>query len=107
MIAAAHADGQLDVEERSRILDRVRAAGLGNYEQARLEATLSSPATIDELVGEVTSPDLAEQVYIVSLLAIRPDTDTEKSHLAALARALAFDASAVARLHRLAGAPAP
>jgi uncharacterized membrane protein YebE (DUF533 family) len=107
MVAAAHADGQLDAEERSRILDRVRAAGLAAEEQARLEATIAAPAAIDELVGEVTSTDLAEQVYIVSLLAIRPDTDAEKSHLAALARALALGGAAVARLHRLAGVPAP
>jgi len=85
----------------------VRAAGLPVEEQARLEATLSSPARIDELVGDVTSPDLAEQVYIVSLLAIRPDTDAEKSHLAALAHSLALDGAAVARLHRLVGVPAP
>lgn len=107
MVAAAHADGQLDAEERSRIGDRVRAAGLGADEQARLEATMAAPATIDELVGEVTSPDLAEQVYIVSLLAIRPDTDAERSHLGALARALALDGAAVARLHRLVGVPQP
>lgn len=107
MVAAAHADGQLDAEERTRILDRARAAGLAAEEQARLEATLSSPATIDELVGGVTSPDLAEQVYIVSLLTIRPDTEAERSHLAALARALALDGAALARLHRLVGVPVP
>jgi uncharacterized membrane protein YebE (DUF533 family) len=107
MVAAAHADGQLDAEERARILDRVRAAGLGAEEQARLGTTLVAPPTIDELVGGVTSPDLAEQVYIVSLLAIRPDTEAERGHLAALARALALDGTAVARLHRLVGVPAP
>jgi uncharacterized membrane protein YebE (DUF533 family) len=107
MVAAAHADGQLDAEERSRILDRVRTAGLGEDEQARLDAALLSPATIDQLVGDVTSPDLAEQVYLVSLFAIRPDTGAEKSHLAALANALALDGATVARLHQLAGVPAP
>jgi len=107
MVAAAHADGQLDTEERSRILDRIRAAGLGAEEQARLEATMAAPPTIGELVAGVTSPDLAEQVYIVSLLAARPDTDAERSHLAALAGALALDDATVARLHLLVGVSRP
>jgi len=44
---------------------------------------------------------------IVSLLAARPDTDAERSHLAALAGALALDDATVARLHLLVGVSRP
>jgi uncharacterized membrane protein YebE (DUF533 family) len=99
MIAAAYADGQLDAEERRTIVDRLSAAGLAADERAFVAQELLSPASIDDLVAQARSPELAEQVYAASLLAIRVDTDAERQYLADLAARLALDAQTVERIH--------
>ena len=54
-------------------------------------------------VLEVDTPQLAEQFYLVSLLATRADTAAEREYLKGLAERLALDPAAVQRLHLLVG----
>ncbi len=107
MIAAAYADSHLDAEERERIQSRLEGAGLGPEERAFLEREMAAPVPVSELVAGATTPELAEQVYAASLLAIDVDTPEERGYLAGLARLLGLDGETVARLHLLAGAPRP
>ena len=105
MIAAAYADSHLDPEERERIRSRLDGAGLGPEEHAFLEREMAAPVPVSELVAGATTPELAEQVYAASLLAIEVDTPEERGYLAGLARLLGLDDETVGRLHLLAGAP--
>ena len=103
MIAAASADGVIDAAERQTIMERVGAAGLGDEERAYLTQQLATPPSIEEIVVGVASPRLAEEVYAVSLLAMRPDTDSERTYLAQLASRLALPAEAVERIEQVFG----
>jgi uncharacterized membrane protein YebE (DUF533 family) len=107
MIAAAHADGVLDQEERRAILDRVAGENLNAEDRDAVARELQAPWTGEQLAAQVTSRRLAEEVYAASLLAIRVDAPAEHGYLARLAALLGLDRETVARLHRLLGAPPP
>ncbi len=107
MIAAAHADGTLDEEERRNILNRVNGEELSREECDTLGQELEAPWTVEKLAAQVTSKRLAEEVYAASLLAIRVDAPAEREYLVRLAGLLGLDRDTVARLHRLLGAPRP
>jgi uncharacterized membrane protein YebE (DUF533 family) len=107
MITAAHVDGQLDPAERQRILDRATAAGLSPAERLALEGELAAPKSPRELFAEVRTRELAEQVYVVSLLAISVDTDAERGYLHSLPFVLGLSPADVAALHQKLGVPAP
>ena len=79
MIAAAVADGRISIEERHRILDRMRRLNLSPEEQSFLEKEFSAPADVESLAGQVRTTESARQVYAVSLLAIEVDTGAERA----------------------------
>jgi uncharacterized membrane protein YebE (DUF533 family) len=106
MAAAAHADGALDDEERARIVTRAQQAGLAADELAVVERALASPPPAAEVAARVATPAQAEQVYAASLMAVRIDSDAERTYLADLAARLHLAPETAARLHRLLGAPA-
>lgn len=87
MIAAAHADGLIDDEERRILLEQSSELGFDAQDRARLEAELMAPLSIEQLVAQ-TRVDQAEAVYAAALIAIDPDTDAERAFLADLARRL-------------------
>lgn len=103
MAAAAWADGVLDAEEQAAIRDRLATSGLSEEEQAHFLAELATPPRLGELIPKVDTPQLAEQFYLVSLLATRADTAAEREYLKGLAERLALDPAAVQRLHLLVG----
>ncbi len=106
MVAAAYADGSLDDKERTDILARLDAAGVGPGERAAFEAELSAPKPITALCAEVNSPELAEQLYVVSLLSVSADTEAEKAHLRMLPVLLKLSPEAVQAIHQKTGIPA-
>ncbi len=103
MIAAANADGMIDAEERSRILEHALQAALDPAAQKFLMAELKAPATLEQIVA-VTRPELRMDTYAAALIAISVDTDAERSYLARLAQALALEAAEVERVHEQVGA---
>lgn len=100
MIAAANADGTIDETERNAILERLRTVDLSPEEQAFITRELFSPADLDTLVASVHSPELARQVYTVSLVAIEVDTDQERQYMATLASRMNLDGQTVAQIER-------
>lgn len=100
MIAAANADGTIDETERNAILERLRTVDLSPEEQAFITRELFSPADLDTIVAGVHSPELARQVYAVSLMAIEVDTDQERQYMDALASRMNLDGPTVAQLER-------
>ncbi len=99
MINAAKADGEIDGSEVSRILGALKENGGGEEEQAFVIAEMQKPLDLDALVREVSSPEVAAQVYAASLLAINVDTDAERDYLKRLASRLNLDPAAVAKIH--------
>ncbi|BBO90917.1 tellurite resistance TerB family protein [Desulfosarcina ovata] len=100
MIAAANADGVIDQTERNQILERLEAVELSAEEHAFIVRELLSPADLEAIVAGVTSPELAQQVYSVSLMAIEVDTPQEAHYMTTLAGRLGLDAATVKSVHR-------
>lgn len=103
MIAAANADGAIDQEERQRILDKFKDAGLSQEEHAFLVHELFSPASLEGIVSQVSSEAVARQVYGVSLLAVDVDTDAERAYLQTLGQRLALSQADRDSMHRALG----
>ena len=102
MIAAANADDRIDADERERIVGRLEEAGADREDKELLERELRSPVGLDAVVREVDGPELAEQVYVVSALAINADTDAERAYMQYLAARLKLDPAKVEELSRIA-----
>lgn len=103
MAAAAWADGWVDVDERAAIADRLATSGLPEEDRAFFLRDLETPPRLDDILSQVDSPQLAEQLYLVSLLATRADTPAERTYLRNLAARMGLDAAATRRLHLLVG----
>ena len=92
MIAAANADGAIDGDERSRILERALTAGLSPQTQQFLLAQIATPAALSEIISQ-TREGLKRETYGASLMAISNDTDAESAYLNALAAGLGLTAA--------------
>lgn len=102
MIAAAKADGEIDPEERRRILERL--SGISAEERAFVETEMDKPLNLDELLAEVKGEAMAAEVYTASLLAIDLDTTAEVKYLKNLARRLGLSEATVNQIHDRVGA---
>lgn len=98
MIAAAAADGHIDEAEQEAILGGMKAAGFDPEANEWLSSEMANPASIDDLVAEAATPEVAAQVYTAARLAINPDVAEEKDFLAGLAGSLGLDAELVAHI---------
>jgi uncharacterized membrane protein YebE (DUF533 family) len=98
MIAAANADGVIDEAERNNILKQLQTVELSGEEHSFIVQELLSPADLETIVGGVASPELARQVYTVSLMAMEVDTDKERQYMDTLASRLGLDESTVRQI---------
>ncbi|MBK8086293.1 MAG: tellurite resistance TerB family protein [Devosia sp.] len=105
MIAAAKADGQIDAEEKDRIFRRLETMPLSSEEKAFVFDELSAPLNLDAVVAGADTPEHAAEIYAASLVAMHPDTETERNYLTTLANRLRLDSGLVAEIHRTAGHP--
>ena len=103
MIAAAAADGEIDADERARILGGLREAGFDPEANEWLGKEMANPASVETLVEGAESPELAAQIYTAARIAINPDTPRERDFLAGLAGSLGLDAELVANIDSAAG----
>lgn len=102
MIAAAHADGHMDAAERRRILKQCQAVELSADEQAFLSEELLAPASLKQIVRCVADRKQALQVYALSRLVMRVDSEAERQYLQRLAHELNIDAKTIQRIdHKL------
>lgn len=87
MIAAAAADGVIDVDERARIVARTADAGLDAETRAFLEAELAVPKSADDIAA-MTRPALVNEIYAAALLAVNLDQESERRFLERLGAGL-------------------
>lgn len=90
MVAAAHADGQLDQAEEKRILEQIQSQGLSQEEKGFLLAQLHNPLSIQELTNSISNPTLAQTIYSLAVSTIIIDTEQERQWLNELASALSI-----------------
>lgn len=101
MIQAAKADGEIDADERQRILEHL--GDIDPAERAFVEAELAKPVDLHGLAAD-TSEQMKAQVYAMSLMAVRVDTTQEASYLDGLASALGLSEATRDAVHRSMGA---
>ena len=88
MIAAARSDGRLDAQESQAIFQKIEALGLDSENQSLLVQEMGHPVDVDAIVNSASSPEVAAEIYIASLMAVDVDTPAEKSYLGMLAARL-------------------
>jgi len=98
MIAAARSDGRLDAQESQAIFQKIEEMGLDSDDQNLLVQEMGHPVDIDAIVKSATSPEVAAEIYIASLLAVDVDTPAEKSYLNMLAARLQLPPELVVEL---------
>ncbi len=101
MIQAVKADGDLDAEEKRKLMAALE--GASEEEVAFVNAELSAPLDLDGLVALVPQ-GMEAQVYAISLSAIDLDNRAEAQYLHSLATALDLDQAEVNALHDKMGA---
>lgn len=102
MIDAAKADGRVDENERQRVLEKLGDVSPEEAEFVRQE--LARPLDVEGFARSVP-PEMARQVYAVSLTAIDLDTNPEARYLDQLARGLGISPEECNRIHDQLGAP--
>ena len=85
MISAAKADGHVDDEERKKIADKLKLAGISVESEKFLLAELESPLDLDTLVAGAKTDAQKLELYTASRLTIDPDTRAERGYLDLLA----------------------
>jgi uncharacterized membrane protein YebE (DUF533 family) len=88
MIAAASADGAVDNAERRSIVGGLEQAGIDADAVALLDQEFARPVSIEALIAEASSPEIAMQAYTAARLAVEPDQPSEQQFLAHLAAGL-------------------
>ena len=89
----------IDQEERRRILGELQRLNLTPEEQSFIVQELLAPASLEAIVSEVRSGEVAKQIYAVSLLAIEVDTDAERTYMKTLAERLGLDEGTIRGIH--------
>lgn len=100
MIQSAKADGEIDADERKKILDQL--GDLDAAERAFIEAEMKAPVDPMALARD-TSDQMAAQVYATALMTVRVDKPAEADYLNQLAAGLQLSDETRARVHQAMG----
>lgn len=91
LIAAAKADGHIDPHQRQLIEDEVARLGSAAGLQAWLRQQLDAPLDATAVAALASTPELAAEVYLASVLISNADNPDERRWLDTLAAALDLD----------------
>ncbi|MEN3792753.1 tellurite resistance TerB family protein [Fulvimarina sp. MAC3] len=104
MIAAAKADGYIDADEEKAIFGKIDDMEMASDEKALVMDELRRPKTVDDLAAEAKTPEVAMEIYTVSVLAIDADHPAERAYLDLLAARLELPAELAHEIRETAGA---
>ena len=107
MITAAKADGEIDPQERQRILGRLEEAGADPEARAFVREEMTRPVDLHAIVSAVDSSHTAIEAYAASLFAIDLDTPAEAAYMRQLAQGLGLNPTLVRELHASLEVPKP
>ena len=91
MIAAAKSDGHLDDRERQLVEAELTRSEADPAVRAWVESELRRPVEPADVAAGATSPELAAEVYLASVLVVDETSTMERAYLDALARELRLD----------------
>lgn len=100
LVAAAKADGHIDSREREVIEGEFRRVDNDASLQQWLHAELERPLDPAEVARAATSPEMASEMYLASLLAADEQSFMERAYLDELAKQLGLDESLKQRLEQ-------
>lgn len=81
MVAAAHADGNMDADEEKAVIGRLKDENFSQEEKMFLLGEMHNPKSIDELTESITDPAVAKTMYMLSAGVIEIDTPEERQWL--------------------------
>ena len=100
LVGAAKADGHIDERERGVIEGEFARLNPGTEVQQWLHAELAKPLDPAEVARAATTPEMASEMYLASLMAVDEQNFMERSYLDELARQLKLDDALRQRLAR-------
>ena len=100
VIAAAKADGHIDQRELELIQGEIGKLGEDAELKAWLQSELSRPLDAVQVAQAATTPELASEMYLASLMVADEQNPGERQYLDELARHLALDPQIRASLER-------
>ncbi len=98
LIAAAKSDGHLDANERQLIDAEMVRLQADTSERTWMEAELQRPLDPAEVARAATTPEMAAEMYLASLLVIDDTSFMERAYLDELARQLKLPSGLQAEL---------
>jgi uncharacterized membrane protein YebE (DUF533 family) len=84
MIAAAHADGNLTLDERHRISGQLDEAEASADERRLMATEIENPKPLDTLLAQVNDHDTAVEFYLASRAAVDSETEANRAYLTLL-----------------------
>ena len=100
IIAAAKADGHIDDRERQLIDQSIAQLTDDRDVQLFVDQELRKPMDPAEIAASATTPEIAAEMYLASLLMVDEENFMERAYLDELARQLKLDPSFKAELER-------
>lgn len=91
LVAAAKADGHIDARERAVIEGEFARIAPGAEVQQWLKAELDKPLDPAEVARAASTPEIASEMYLASLVAADEQNFMERAYLDELARQLQLD----------------
>ena len=98
LVAAAKADGHIDARERELIEGEYARQGLPAEVQQWLHAELEKPLDPAEVARAASTPEMAAEMYLASLLVADEQSFMERAYLNELARQLKLEPALQQRL---------
>jgi len=103
LVAAAKADGHIDARERQVIEGEFSRVNQDAELQQWLKAELEKPLDPAEVARAATTPEIASEMYLASLMAADEQNFMERAYLDELARELKLDDALKLRLKQQLG----
>lgn len=91
MLGAAKADGHIDAAEQEAIRGELDKLDVDAQDHAWLEAEIARPLDPAEIARIATTPEMAAEMYLASLLVVDEESYMERAYLDELARQLKLD----------------
>lgn len=100
MVTAAKADGHIDSRERDLLTQSIGKLGGGAAFEQWLAGELDKPLDPGAVARTATSPEMAAELYIASVLVVDEEHFLERAYLDELARQLGLEPGLKAELER-------
>lgn len=91
LIAAAKSDGHIDERERALIHEEIGKLSQDSELQAWIDTELSRPLDAVHVAASASTPEMASEMYLASLLVVDEQNERERAYLDQLAAQLELD----------------